>query len=78
MLKLYTNERMLTVIRTYMSITSLTRTLTAISIESFPIWLVNLDDVNMTFGLGKVSSEQTAAITSPISEEFNHRGCCSL
>lgn len=63
---------------TYMSITSLTRTLTATSIDGFPLLLFNLDETVMKLALGGGASEQTAAITSETSAGFKRRGCCSL
>lgn len=62
-----------------MSIISLIRTLTATSIEGFPLLLFNLDDTVMALAFGdNISSEQTAAITSHTSAGFNRKGCCSL
>ena len=64
--------------KTYMSIISLTRTLTATSIDGFPPWVFNLDDTVMTLTFGEDISEQTAAITSHTSAGFSRKGCCSL
>jgi hypothetical protein len=61
-----------------MSITSLIRTLTATSVDGFPLLLPSLVDTVMTLVLGEEASEQTAAITSCTSAGFNRRGCCSL
>ena len=63
---------------TYMSITSLIRTLTATSIDGFPLLLLNLDDIVMRLVFGEAVSEQTAAMTSRTSTGFNRKGCCSL
>lgn len=61
-----------------MSITSLIKTLTATSIDGFPLLLLNLDEIVIILGTGEGFSEQTAAITSPTSSGFNRNGCCSL
>ena len=61
---------------TYMSMTSLTRTLTATSMDGFRLLLLNLDDSVIRFV--EDVSEQTAAITSHTSAGFNRKGCCSL
>ena len=61
-----------------MSITSLIKTLTATSIDGFPLLLLNLDDIVIILGTGEGFSEHTAAITSPTSSGFNFKGCCSL
>lgn len=65
-------------IETYMSITSLIRTLIATSVDGFPLLLPSLVDTVMTLVFGEEASEQTAAITSCTSAGFNRRGCCSL
>lgn len=57
---------------------SLIRTLTATSIDGFPLLLLNLDDIVMMLAFGETLSEQTAAITSRTSTGFNLKGCCSL
>ena len=56
--------------------TSLTRTLTATSMDGFRLLLLNLDDSVIRFV--EDVSEQTAAITSHTSAGFNRKGCCSL
>ena len=61
-----------------MSITNLIRTLTATSVDGFPLLLPSLVDTVITLVLGEEASEQTAAITSCTSAGFNRRGCCSL
>ena len=61
-----------------MSITSLISTLTATSIDGFPLLLLNLDDTVMRLALAEVVSDETAAITSHTSAGFNRKGCCSL
>jgi len=61
-----------------MSITSLIRTLTATSIDGFPVLLVNWGDTVIWFEGVDDASEQTAAITSPTSAGFRRSGCCSL
>lgn len=65
-------------IKTYMSITSLISTLTATSIDGFPLLLLNLEDTVMRLTLESEVSEETAAITSHTSAGFNRNGCCSL
>lgn len=65
-------------VETYMSITSLISTLTATSINGFPLLLLNLDETVMELTFDEDVSEQTAAITSHTSAGFNRRGCCSL
>jgi hypothetical protein len=61
-----------------MSITSLTRTLTATSMDGFPLLLLNLDEIVMRLLFVEDVSEQTAAMTSHTSAGFNRKGCCSL
>ena len=61
-----------------MSITSLIRTLTATSIDGFPLLLLNLEDTVIVLAFVEDVSEHTAAITSHTSAGFNRRGCCSL
>lgn len=61
-----------------MSMTSLISTLTATSINGFPLLLLNLDDTVKELAFGEDVSEQTAAITSHTSAGFNRKGCCSL
>lgn len=58
--------------------TSLMRTLTATSIDGFPLLLFNLDDIVIWLVFGEAVSEQTAAMTSRTSTGFNLKGCCSL
>lgn len=65
-------------VKTYMSITSFIRTLTATSIDGFPLRLLNLDDTVIRLGVGEGASEHTAAMTSHTSSEFSFNGCCSL
>lgn len=65
-------------IKAYMSIMSLIRTLTAASIDGFPL-LLSFDDTVMMLGFVEEDiSEQTAEITSHTSFGFKRRGCCSL
>lgn len=61
-----------------MSITSFIRTLTATSIDGFPLLLLNLDDTVIRLVFGEGVSEHTAAMTSHTSTEFSFNGCCSL
>lgn len=61
-----------------MSITSLTRTLTATSVGGRLLRLVNGDDKVGRFRFDDEGSEQTSAMTSLISAGFNRKGCCSL
>lgn len=63
---------------TYMSITSLIRTLTATSIDGVPLLLLNLDERVVTLEFGEDDSAQTAVITSCTSVGFKRKGCCSL
>jgi hypothetical protein len=61
-----------------MSMTSLIRTLTATSIDGFPLLLLNLDDIVKWLALEEYVSELTAAMTSHTSAGFKRKGCCSL
>jgi hypothetical protein len=61
-------------INLYMSMTSLMRTLNATSAEGCRLWEVNLDGAMNGFAF-EVTSEQTSAMTSEISEGFNLKGC---
>ena len=61
-----------------MSITSFIRTLTATSIDVFPVLLFNWGDTVIGFDGVDDASDQTAAITSPTSAGFRRSGCCSL
>ena len=58
--------------------TSLMRTLTAISVYGLSPWLFNRGVDAMRLVGGDADSEQTAAITSEISAGSSCRGCCSL
>jgi len=60
-----------------MSITSLTRTLTATSVGGRLLRLVSGGDAATRFTFEE-DSEQISAITSLISAGFNRKGCCSL
>lgn len=61
-----------------MSMTSLIRTLTATSVEGCPLRSVNCDRTVVRLTIVEEIVEQTSAMTSDISEEFNLKGCCSL
>lgn len=74
----FLNTKQQNVVETYMSITSLTRTLTATSIDGFPLLLLNLDETVIKLAFGDGASEQTAAITSHTSAAFRRKSCCSL